>query len=333
MNKNNVDFSDNVVRMEKYAANKKGLILLISIVILVLGIGGYFLYKNKNNINFEFTLPWKDNEKQNEENKENDNDEKNDESDESSESEFAKFTILDKTIYDKEGIKLNFSDFQKGKEEYTFDITLTSYNSKSGTISCDKILVDGYDTSSSFVFNKINTETEDPYISTYKVSIKKSDLLSSFITEFNYIKFFLKIEYEGERPINTQTDIYTDINIMLNNESRKIKKKIAEKDNVVISYWDKKENNDYHYYYLLLMGNRGIVDYNIIVKKLLINNNLESYKDFDVEIRNNSRKIAYIKIPKSEYKEINSIDISFMLYEKNNPNGNVYITNQVEILK
>ena len=143
----------------------------------------------------------------------------------------------------------------------------------------------------------------------------------------------MKIEYEGERPINTQTDIYTDINIMLNNESRKIKKKIAEKDNVVISYWDKKENNDYHYYYLLLMGNRGIVDYNIIVKKLLINNNLESYKDFDVEIRNNSRKIAYIKIPKSEYKEINSIDISFMLYEKNNPNGNVYITNKVEILK
>ena len=331
MSNKDIDYGDNIVRMEKYAVNKKGLFILILVIVLALGIGGYFLYKNRNNLDFDFSLPWKEKEK-NEDNKDNKEEGKENGGSSEEKSEFANFTVKDKTIYEEKKLKIDFSNFKKNENDYTFDITLTSYLDKNGTISCNKILVDGYDTTSSFNFNIVKGSSL-PYISTTNVSIKKSDLKESFINEFNYIKFFFEFEYEDEKNTKYQTDIYTDINVMLGNDSRKVKKKVAEKDNVVISYYKKEEDDDYHYFYFLLMGNRGNVDYNIIVKKLLINNKLEAYKDFDVLIRNNSEKIACIKIPKSSYKEINSFNISFILYEKNNKNGKMFATSQVELIK
>ena len=55
-----------LVRMEKRAANKGGLFLIILIALVGLGVGGYFIYQNKDEINW----PWqeKEEEKEDEEN-------------------------------------------------------------------------------------------------------------------------------------------------------------------------------------------------------------------------------------------------------------------------
>ena len=58
MRGNNTNINNDVIRMEKKSTNKTGLIFLMLLFLVAFGYGGYYLWKNWNNINWDFSLPW-----------------------------------------------------------------------------------------------------------------------------------------------------------------------------------------------------------------------------------------------------------------------------------
>ena len=266
-----------LIRMEKRATNHIGLFFVFLLTAIGLGVGGYLLYKNKDNL--ELTLPW----------------EKIDYDDEEME------PIIDDKEDNTSGGKLFLPEInpetniipgndymiglyvskmtatEKGYEvtfelKYDKNAKLPEESLKTGDIKlkCSKILVDKYEVTPKFELT-YNKDTKN--VDSTTVTIPIMELQNLEIQSFNNLYLFVKLDWEDpfEGKKTQQLDglitAYQDFNV---NNTKKIVKSYSSLNKVRISYYKKIEAEDATYLYFQAENNHQIDTQEIQLKKCIL---------------------------------------------------------------
>lgn len=306
------------LRLEKHATNRFGLFLLIIVIFAGLGFGGYYLYKNWDKIDFDFTLPW-------EKNKDNNEEDEEDEKEENEPNYELKYTIPD--LKYKHILLGNYSTkiLIKSITEDNANIILNlevSNGHENGyfNITCLKILVDGFDTNTDFEISFNKKESKE-----IAVKINKTELETIGIKEFNNLTFLLRVNLNG--------DVNTDY-FMVGEKTNITLPYLVDmdtKNDVNFSFYKLLDDAEYYYFYFLV-NNKSNSNVNILLKKFLVNEEIYDFKDFSYDVYYKSKKVFYIRVPKKEYKTIDNISAAFFLIEKKNGKNIFYITQEKEII-
>ena len=288
---------------EKKSNNFIGLIVII-IIIIGLGLGAFYLFKNREKI--DITFPWEEKKE-----KAKKQEEKTDSIDE--ELKLGKLEVNGKNFTGVQGIKLAANNLEQDDKGYTFDLILsmsaTDQNTYEGKIF--KVLVDNYEISTTQDFKLESGST------TISIRILRTDLDSNDIERFNTITIYVDViatnvaqgtVKESEGFVN----LGISHKISVNNEKPGLQL-IDEKDKTIISYYTLKEDKENYYLYFLLDNKRTTSPSTIYIKKLSINNKSYPLPDFKETVYKSAKKCFFIKIPKKDFKTINSMKISFFM--------------------
>lgn len=231
---------------------------------------------------------------------------------------------------------LTYQNFTSDDKGLTFDININN-NSKTTdyTINCEKILVDGFDTSSSFeVFSPADIEKS------ISVTIKKSELDALGIYCINTLTFYYTVnsnQYETDKS----SDIIRSFTIKLYNEIT-IENTIdgginmGTYNNLEMRFLRVEEDAEYTYMYFDVKNLDSSQNKTLKVKKILVNDEIFKYKELNStdttwseEIYRNAEKIIYLEISKEKVPDVTSITVSFFVIspQENYPDT-VYVTNE-----
>lgn len=325
-----------LIRMEKRATNKIGLFFVFFLTIIGLCVGGYFLYKNIDYLDFSLSL---ENENEKKEESDTDKDENNTSEGKlhlpeiDSETNIIAANDFDLGLYISQikatpkGYVITFAY----KKDPNTTSPLEYMQEGSIILNCEKILIDEYEVSPNFQleFNK-NIKTYDEIT----ITIPISELNNLGITSFEKLTFFITMTnvnegYFGEPEENKikgsiiayQDDVITNV--------KKIKKSYGVQNEVRISYYEKIEADDATYLYFLIENNNKVDNHEIEIKKLAINDKI--YNDFKIKINSHydSKNIFYIKIPKKEFRKINKFMASFFIIKDNDGEKTIFTTNEL----
>ena len=320
-----------LIRMEKRAANKGGILLIILIALIGLGVGGYILYRNFDNINW----PWEE--------KQEEKDEEKEETGDSNNSSGGKLHLpeisptvnviqikgqagnlyITKLIATSKGYELDFK-LELGDLEELDQQDLEKFE-----VECEKILVDDFEISPKF-------ELEiTPYskTATTKVIIPMSELENLEIKSFRALTFFLTLKstIDGStRDTITESRMTAYQSVYVDN-TKKIKASFNTLDSVRIQYYKKIEAEDATYLYYIVENNNKVTNHKIEIKKLVINDEAYNKPSINVESHYNSKTIFYIKIPRKDFKEVNKITSAFFILRPEGEDQAIFITNDVTV--
>lgn len=312
---------DEFIQLEKQSANKKGLIILIILIIACLGLGGYLIY-TKTDILSKINLPWK-----------KDNQDKTEE----------KEVVIDKTPIsnnteslhipelDDQNIIINNSltlhpiSLSGDNKGYTFNLQLSNSDQENNSdIKCERILIDGYDTTAKFEASIRPQSSEE-----VSFSIKKSELDEIEINNFGRIMLCLKIDDSEE--IN-RVSFSTSSLFKINNDKKDVTL-ISQINDIYLYYYKELTDSKYTYIYFYIDNKTPVELHNIHLNFISINDEIYDYGDLNVETYTFSKKIFYLKIPKKKYKEIDNVLLSFFICEENKDVSKIktYITSKYMI--
>ena len=311
-------FNSPMVRMEKRAVNKIGLILTILLAIAALVGGGYFLYKNRNNIDFSFPWSKANKEKKAEEEKAKKGEEKVAlERQKVAISEYTSYTGVDITITprtieydDKEGYKIQLLVNNTGKaidfELYCIDI-------------------DGYQVD---YYNEFTAQSKNPHVVTVVVSKEKLDLYK--IETFKKLRIFIR--KKGTKPSGTSTlstIIIRNKEAGDNVQQPDIISNVGNADAIKIDYYRKEETDDETNIYFLVTNNQKSLYnyYTLIINAYKVNGEIITDNNFKEEVYDTDKKIVKLSIPKSKYKSVDSLTVSFFARR----NDDIYTTKATTI--
>lgn len=318
-----------LVRMEKRAANKGGLFLIILIALVGLGVGGYFIYQNKDEINW----PWQEKEekKEDEENPiSNENNSSNGKlhlPEISPEIDILKLRIKPADLYvtklkaTSKGYELELTlKLSPNKDLYNED-SFESYE-----VDCTKILIDDYEVSPTF---KLKITQAKPTDST-SITIPMSELENLEMYSFRALSFFftttrtesgttLKPEYSESR-VTAYQDIFVD-------NTKDTMLTFNAQDSVKISYYKKIEAEDATYLYYVVENNNKVHSHKIEIKKLVINDEIYNKPSIEVDSHYNAKTMFYIKIPRKDFSEVNKIKSSFFILRPEGEDQAIFMTN------
>ena len=323
MREKNTNINNNMVRMEKKSSNKVGLILLMIIFLLAFGYGGYYLWKNWDNINWEFSLPWQEKETDSSGRKIVDgNGQSTSNVGGSSTSSKLLLPTMSEQKYERGGkYEIYVTNLQADDKGYTFDVELFSIDD-TYTLNCEKVLIDGFDTSTSF---KIDSPMGVRKLETERINKTELDALD--ITSFNELTLYMNVVSAKGETIQLNEVIHVTQPIEANN-TRKGLISIDDRNNVSISYYRTVEDNENTYIYFDFK-NTNKKNIFVLVKKLIINDELYDMSSFEESIYRESEKIFSISIPKSSFSKINSFTISFFtLVKEDDKILETYISNE-----
>lgn len=290
--------------MDEYGNKKNNSIIgIIVIVFIVLGVGlgGFYLYKNREKL--EITLPW--DEKAKEKKK------KNDAEKEDAALKLGTVEVIDKQVGIGSDLLASVNNLQEDDKGITFDVYFKD-TSKHANFECEifKVLVDNYDTSETAKFSLQPGEQTK-----LTLRILRTDLDAQDIARFKDVAIYLNITKTDEDKVTEKEGLLTfnvHQEIAVNNEKKGLEL-IDEKNNTSISYYQLKEDKDNHYIYFLLNNKRTASSSTIYVKKLTINNKSYPLPDFKEDIFKGARRCFYIKIPKKDFKNIDQFTVSFFI--------------------
>ncbi len=310
------EYDEGFLQMEKRATNKKGIIIILIIMLAL--IGGSVFYFSRNGISFEFNLPWQTEEKiENKKKKEEEKEETK------IKNKLDAPVFNDQQFYTAADYMIEFSDFHKSNLGFDADITFSTTNNPR-TVILEKVLVDGYDTTTTF------TKSLNPLESiTQTIRINQVELDALDIVTFGRIALYFKVlDSEGKSEVklfemNASNKIDVD-------NSRKGLIEIDNKNNTKISYYKLLEDKDNSYLYFDFKNTSLGKSQIIAIKKLMINGKIYDYKSLKEEIYHGAEKIVSLTIPKSDYKKITSFAISFVMFstDENGKMTEAYITNE-----
>lgn len=325
---------NSLVRMEKRAANKGGLFLIILIALVGLGAGGYFLYENKDEINW----PWQDNDKKDDDEDENPIGENNNTSN-------GKLNLpeispeVDILQLSKEPATLHITKMKATSKGYELELQLKLKNDLesfeldefgSYNVDCTKVLIDDYEVTP--IFNITITKTEKTQKT--NITIPMSELENLEMNSFRALRFFFTInrsyksgtdkKYFAESRVTAYQDEYVD-------NTKEPEVVFPAADNVKIAYYKKIEAEDATYLYYLVQNNNKVNSHRIEIKKLVINDEIYNKPSIDVQSHYNSNTMFYIKIPRSDFKEVNKIKSSFILLRPEGEEQAIFMTNDVTV--
>ena len=322
-----------LVRMEKRAANKGGLFLIILIALVGLGVGGYFLYQNKD----EITWPWQEKE-------EKEDDKPSESGGNSNNSSGGKLHLpeispeVDVLQLRNAPSKLHITKLKATTKGYELDFKLVMKSGEEDdtedidryTVNCTKILVDDYEVTPTF---KVEV-TQAQKTGTTSVIIPMSELENLEITSFRALRFFFTINSvvdgfeQNENKVESRITAYQDVFV---DNTKKTKGSFAVQDSVRISYYKKIEAEDATYLYYIIENNNKVQSHKIELKKLVINDEIYNKVTVNVDTHYNSNTIFYIKIPRKDFEEINKITSSFFILRPEGKDQAIFMTNDLLI--
>lgn len=316
---------DNFMRLEKKATNKVGLIILFIIVIGLLGVGGYFVYKNKDNISFDFTMPWQ---KKDEERKDD---------------KTTTTKTDEKTIIKRQNVKISSKQIYKGNN-LTIDPDSITYDEKDGytvklkalyssannlSISISHITVDGYQLENS----TDNISLVGNVSSNISVNIPVSFLDLYSLEEFSQVVLYGKVNQNSQNTTNNNeikfvvnTDKTTENTTSLANLEP-----INSNSDIKIYYYKIVSSKDENKIQILIDNQNDSVNYDFKINQLKINNTKYEDVSFNETVNYNSKKFVYITIPTKKIKKIEEFEVSFFILDQDNLN--ITKANNIKIKK
>lgn len=316
---------EDMVYFEKRAVNGRGLFFVILFAILLFGIGGYFVYQNRDK--FDWTLPWA-----------KDDDEYEVLGDKTGNSTITKnpssnkeliVPLLRNEIFKRNQTQIRAYDLTGDDKGYSFKLDYTA-ESENLTLSIEKILLDGHDTSATLTLSdNVDVGTQQPTTAT--INIPKTEIDAIDLTCFKNMTIYYRIK-GGDKEKEL---IRIDINAYSPIESDNTIQGLVEfynGDKVKARYYRTLTDKDYTYIYFDFLNQNKYSKRNLKIKRLLINGKLYDYKDFNEEIYAGTEKIFYISIPRDEIKDVKSFNISFymMTYDDTNHMISTYVTSEYE---
>lgn len=334
-----------LIRMEKRATNHFGLFIVFLLTAIGLGVGGYLLYKNKDNI--DFILPW-DKIEYDEEEREPIIDDKKDNTSGGklylpeinpdtniiAGNDYKLGLYITKIKATEKGYEITFQFSQDKSIKDTYDIPEETIH-----LTCDKILVDEYEVSPKFElqFNKNSFQQDQTTI-----TIPIEELENLEIVTFNSLYFFIELrkenisldtiddEEEQEEdeiiPIEGFITAYQDLNVT---NVKKIKKSYTVQNNLRISYYKKIEAEDATYLYFQVDNTNQIDNQEVELKKLVVNDKIYTKATAYVKSHYDSKNIFFIKIPRKDIKKVNNFTASFFITKTENGKKSIYSTNEL----
>ncbi len=318
MNKMQNHGKGKVVRMEKKATNHFGLIVLLLIAIAGGGYGGYYLYEHRDEFNWDFKNPLKEEETEDEKKSTNINKSNKD-------LMVPRLRENNITPYDEELVITKITATTQG-----YEITVAAQTDKEESLIyyTEKILIDGYNTSAEFeVVDTLEPPgvAQKPTEKTFRIDKTELDALGMY--SFANLTFYYrrKTEEGVEQLTRRIIRAYSDFNF---DNSRKGLVKIDEKNEVIVSYYQTLEDSKTTYIYFDFKNEKTMVSNKVRIKKLLINGEIYNYSKFNEEVYSGSETILCIEIPKDKIKEVNNFNVSFILIEdyKEEEKQSMYIT-------
>lgn len=295
---------DNVVRMEKKATNHFGLFLLFIVVIGGFGYGGYYLYKHRNDIDWNIKLPWKKEKEEevkpgtalinpNTTNKNN---------------KLIVPNFNSQSIKNKVG-QVKIYDLAADDKGYTFQVDLTA-SSQTATLSIEKVLIDGFDTSAKLTITDMLDSEKAPTTSTLRIN--KSELDSMGIYAFNKFSIYYRISTDTEKGDLNRSDFQVYNTLEYKNALSNLIE-IYHKENILIYFYKTESDKDNTYIYFDVINENRTNPKKIKIKKLILNGEIYEYKDFDESIYCGTNRVIYLTIPKKKISEVENITISFFV--------------------
>lgn len=314
--------SDNIVHMEKKATNKFGLFLVFLAIIAIFGGGGFLIYKYRNQIDWEFKLPWKKSEEKTD----------NSKNETTTSNKKKNRDLIVPTVRTGSVIKEGNSIFEitdvKGDDRgYLFTAQLTT-NVEWSTITVEGILLDGYYTEATLELSDTK-DIGDQVGSQATFRVSQTDLDKLNVNGFTRVNVFYILEEPNQKynlkmgVINFKTE-YTITN------GNKGLIKIDEKGSLLIEYSKIVKADNATYIYFEAQNNDLTSNREILIKKLMINNRIYEMPEFTEAIYRGSRKSFYIKIPTSKIKDVDEFLVSFYIISRDSDGNNkgIYITNE-----
>lgn len=318
-----------IVRMEKRAANKGGIFLVILIALIGLGVGGYFLYQNKDEINW----PWEKEEEVVEE--------KEEEEDNTSDGKLHLPEIspeIDLIQLRYEPAKMHITKLTATAKGYELDIELVIQPDENGkydkapnkyVVNCTKILIDDYEVSSTFTVEATKSQLK----SKTSVIIPMNELENLEIYSFRALTFFLDVQATYDFPekikkAESRVTAYQDIFV---NNVKEPEASFTAQDSVRISYYKKIEAEDATYLYYIVENNNRTTSHKIELKKLVINDEIYNKPVVNVDTHYHSNTIFYIKIPRKDYKEVTKITAAFYILRPEGEDQAIFMTNDLTV--
>ena len=235
---------NNIIRMEKKAANKLGLLIVFALSIAGAIFGAYILYENKDNL--DFSLPWEEKEEEDIPEAEPPREDKNNTSGGklylpglNEDDSLIKYYNIDATI--------TLKDLKATTKGYEFDVVAKT-ESYGGTFEfeCTKMLIDGYEISPTFELNlsgRSNAEEE------VHIIIPLVELENLEIRNFRNLSFFAGFKYRAKYSDAQTYGIFTTAmiqDVYVDNNKEELAS-FTPQENVRISYHKKIDVEDATY--------------------------------------------------------------------------------------
>lgn len=316
---------NNFMHLEKRATNKVGLIILFLVVVGLLGVGGYFVYQNKDNISFDFTMPWQ---KKDEEKKDD---------------KTTTTKTDDKTIIKRQNVKISSKQIYK-RNNLTIDPDSITYDEKDGyivklkalyssannlSISISHITVDGYQLENS----ADNISLVGNVSSNISVNIPVSFLDLYSLEEFSQVVLYGKVNQNSQNA-TTNNDIKFVVNTdktTENTTSLANLEPINTNSDVKIYYYQIVSSKNENKIQILIDNQNDSVNYDFKINQLKINNTKYEDVSFNETVNYNSKKFVYITIPTKKIKKIEEFEVSFFILDQDNLN--ITKANNIKIKK
>ena len=320
----NDEYENGLFRMEKRASNKVGVFLVIVVALILLGGVFFYLYSNKDGIDWSFSWPWENGENKIDQSDNPDNI-KLPNSNSSSNKEELSMPSLKEEVWDGMGdYKIIVSNLQADDHGFTLDIAFEAYRNDY-TFVLEKILVDGFDTSVT-----LNKSVAKGAQFKENIRINKSDLNLVNVSNFSNLTFYYRVDTPSLSLTGSVIKKSVTVNSIVMSDN--VIKGLVEIDNsnqTTVSYYTTVDDKDNYYIYFDFKNISLNKKQQVSIKKLLINGKIYDYKDFKTEIYQGAEKVVYLIIPKSEVKTIENFTVSFtMLCEVDGKITAVYITNE-----
>ncbi len=294
-----------VVRMEKRAVNKIGLVLIILLAIAALGGGVYFLYKNHDNLDFSF--PWSKSSKEKKEEK------KEAKEQEKIALERQKIDISDNKPSTIDSIEITPLGIKYDEDGgYRIALKFTNRLPYNQEMEIYNIAIDGYQID---YYEEVKIGASATYY--HDIFIKKESLDLYNIETFKNIYIYNRSFKEGaERKKKDFTKlVITNNEFGENTQAPKIISNVGNADQLKIDYYKREDTVDYYNIYFLatnsIRSNKGY--YTMIINAFKVNDTILTNNDFKEDIYDGNKKIVILSIPKSKFKSLDSLTISFFV--------------------
>lgn len=313
--------SDNIVHMEKRATNRFGLFLVILAVIAILGGGGFLIYTNKDNIDWELKLPWEiEKETKTEKKKEEAKKKK-------TQKELLVPTNIEEGSFSEEGCRFAIVNVTADDKGYLFEAEFST-SKEWANINIEAILIDNYYTTTSFGMTNRPSETmNQPTKKEFRIN--KTELDSMNIYGFKKLSIYFSLETPGKTTEVLREELRFENEIYFDN-GREGLIKIAEIGGCTLEYYQTVKANDATYIYFDIHNGDLKNVKNIYIRKLMINGRLYEMPEFEVVAYKGSKSSFYIKIPVEKIDNVEEFLVSFIIvtYNKNDEVQKVHITNE-----